>query len=70
MYPHAKRSHTHVKGSVVYVRVQWVIKNTKITQHALKVSRVIRMLRLDTIWKKKKKKKRSINCCLRDDVVR
>ena len=32
--------------------------NTKITQHALKVPRVFRMLKLDTIKKKKKKKKK------------
>ena len=46
-----------------YVRVRWVIEtpkvgygNTKITQHALNVSRVFVMLRLDTVRKKKKGK--------------
>ena len=54
----AKRSHTHVKEPVDHVGVRWIYGKTKITQHALKMSRVFRMLKLNTVRKKKKKKKK------------
>ena len=50
----AKRSHTHVKDPVDHVGVRWIYGKTKITQHALKMSRVFRMLKLNTVRKKKK----------------
>ena len=55
----AKRSHTLVKDPVDHVGVRWIYGKTKITQHALKMSRVFRMLKLNTVRKKKKKKKKS-----------
>ena len=54
MFTHAKRSHTHVKDPVVPCHSSVNCGNTKITQLELKVSRVFRMLKLDTILKKKK----------------
>ena len=57
MYTLAKRSHTHVKDPVVRPCESSVdYGNIKITQHALKLARVFRMFKLDTIRKKKKKK--------------
>ena len=37
-YTHAKRSHTLVKDPVLHIRVWSKMRNTKILQHALKVS--------------------------------
>ena len=48
---HAKRSQTHVKDPAIHVSLM-DYGNTKITQHALKVS-VFIMLKLDTIEEEK-----------------
>ena len=54
---HAERSHTYVKDPLGQVMSSFGYGNTKITQHALKVSVFIRF-KLDTVGKKKKERNR------------
>ena len=56
------RSHMHVKYPVVHVKSLVDYSNIKITQHALKG---VRGLKLDAIKKKKKKKKKKKEQCFR-----
>ena len=55
MYTHAKRLHM-LKDPVVHVKSLVDCGNAKITRHALKATESIdvKVLKLDTIWKKKK----------------
>ena len=57
VYMHAERSLTYVKDPLGHVMSSFGYGNTKITQHALKVSVFIRF-KLDTVGKKKKERNR------------
>ena len=56
VYPDAKRSHTHVKNTILKFRVRW-IGNTKRTQQALK-TKTHHTLRVQCQWQKEKERKR------------
>ena len=55
----------HVKDHVIHVSLV-DYGNTKLIQHALKVSRLFKLLKLDTIWKMKETNPRHVDEELED----